>query len=279
MEFYSLDSTYGLTLWVLTGILLFFVLEYIIPFRPSTLSKLNRWRINFSVSLCNVVLVDYCFVILLHKTEFLSGPLNLDLFNNYNISSFWRIIITIFVLDLSMYVWHRLNHAIPFLWRFHRVHHTDLNLDVSTASRFHFGEVTGSTVITYSFMLMLGATILEVRIFQVILFLMAQFGHSNLKLWKPLDEFLWLILVPPAMHRIHHSQNKEETDSNFGTIFSFWDRMFGSFKKNVEQSCLVFGLKEFNDPKDLFLHKILLLPFRGFFSKVDRSKDNNRTHR
>jgi len=276
MEIYSLDSTYGLMVWVFSGIFLFFLLEYIIPFRPSTLSKLNRWRINFSVNLCNVVLIDYGFIVLLHKTEFFSSPLNFDLLNTYNIPSLWRMIITVVILDFSMYAWHRLNHAIPFLWRFHRVHHTDLNLDVSTASRFHFGEVTGSTVITYSFMLMLGATIFEVRVFQVILFLMAQFGHSNLKLWKPLDEFLWFILVPPAMHRIHHSQIKEEADSNFGTIFSFWDRIFRTFKKDVEQSRLVFGLKEFNDPKELFLFKILLLPFRGFFSKVDRSQNNNR---
>jgi len=279
MALYSLNSTYGLTCWVLTGIFIFFVLENFMPFRSSTLSKLSRWRINFSVNLCNVVLIDFCFIALLHKTAFFSGPFNFDLFNTYRIPSVWRIVITIVILDLSMYLWHRLNHAVPFLWRFHRVHHTDRNLDVSTASRFHFGEVTGSTVITYSFMLMLGATIFEVRIFQVALFLMAQFGHSNLKLWKPFEEFLWLIVVPPAMHRIHHSEVKDEADSNYGTIFSFWDRAFGSFKKDVQQSRLVFGLKEFTDPKDLFLVKLLLLPFRRFFCKVENPQKGDRMHK
>jgi len=106
----------------------------------------------------------------------------------------------------------------------------------------------------------------ENRIFQVALFLMAQFGHSNVKIWQPLEEWLWLVVVPPAMHRIHHSDKKVQTDSNYGTIFSFWDRLFGSFRKD-DQEKVIFGLKEFNDPHQLTLRKLLVLPFRGLWKR------------
>jgi len=267
MNIYSLEHTLGPAIWVVTGILIFLIFEYLIPFRTAVLSKLNRWRINFTVNLTNVVIIDLCFISLLKKTSIFSGNYQFDLFNKFQLSSLWRIVITIIVLDLITYFWHRLNHTIPFLWRFHRVHHTDLEIDVSSASRFHFGEVTGTTFITYSLMLFLGATIFEVRIFQVILFLMAQLGHSNVRLWSSLEGFLMLFLVPPSMHRIHHSEVKEETDSNYGTIFSIWDRLFGTFRKKLEQEEIVFGLKEFKNPNELTVRKLLALPFRGLFQK------------
>ena len=262
MNPFSLSLTFGPTTWYVSGILLFLFFEKIIPFRSTTLSRLQRWRINFTMNFCNVLLIDLFFVYLLKKTTLFSPQHSFHLFEQMNLNIFWRIACTVLVLDLAMYVWHRLNHAIPLLWRFHRVHHTDLNVDVSSAARFHFGEVTGSTIITYTLMLFLGATIVEVRLFQVVLFLMAQFGHSNIKLNPMLEKSLWLFLVPPAMHRIHHSNVKDQTDSNYGTIFSFWDRMFGSFLKDVDQDSIVFGLKEFNNPKELMLLKLLALPFR-----------------
>jgi len=262
MNLFSLSSTFGLTAWYVSGIFLFFLFEYVIPFRPPTLSRVQRWRINFTMNFCNVVLIDFFFIYLLKATNLFSLEHAFDFFAQMHLNIFWRIVLTVLVLDLAMYVWHRLNHTIPLLWRFHRVHHTDLNVDISSAARFHFGEVAGSTIITYTVMLFLGATIVEVRLFQVALFLMAQFEHSNIKLHPKLEESLWLFLVPPAMHRIHHSDVKSQTDSNYGTIFSFWDRMFGTFVKDVDQDKIVFGLKEFDNPKELTLLKLLTLPFR-----------------
>ena len=262
MNPFHLSSTFGLAAWYGTGIALFLFLEYVIPFRAMSLSRLQRWRINFTMNFCNVVIVDLFFVALLNATDLFSAQHSFDLFEQMHFNAFGRIACTILVLDLAMYGWHRLNHAVPLLWRFHRVHHTDMNVDVSSAARFHFGEVTGSTIITYTLMLFLGAAIVEVRLFQVVLLLMAQFGHSNLKLHPALEKSLWLLIVPPAMHRIHHSNVKNETDSNYGTIFSFWDRIFGTFVKDVDQDKIVFGLKEFNNPKELMLLKLLALPFR-----------------
>jgi len=262
MNPFSLSSTFGPTAWYVSGILLFFFFENVMAFRQATLSRLQRWRINFTMNFCNVLLIDLFFVYLLKKTTLFSPQHSFHLFEQMNLNIFWRIACTVLVLDLAMYMWHRLNHAIPLLWRFHRVHHTDLNVDVSSAARFHFGEVTGSTIITYTLMLFLGATIVEVRLFQVVLFLMAQFGHSNIKLHPTFEKSLWLLIVPPAMHRIHHSNVKEQTDSNYGTIFSFWDRMFKTFVKDVDQNNIVFGLKEFDNPKELMLLNLLALPIR-----------------
>ncbi len=268
----NLESPFSPSFYVVTGILFFLTLENTIPFRAATLSKLRRWRINFSMNFCNVVIIDLCFVYLLRKTTLFSGTHQLNLFEKIHLNSIGRILLTILLLDLALYWMHRLNHKLPFLWRFHRVHHTDLNVDVSSASRFHFGEVTVSTTITYTFMLLMGATLVEVRAFQVALFLMAQFGHSNIKLWSTLEKFLWLVLVPPSMHRIHHSNIKRETDSNYGTIFSFWDRLFGTFTYNVDQDKIIFGLNEFKDPNELTLFKLLKLPFRGLFVRGNASK-------
>ncbi len=266
MKIWNLESTFGPTFYVVIGILFFLLLEYTIPFRPATLSKIKRWRTNFSLNFSNILIVDLCFLYLLKKTNLFAQPLAWNLFENGGFSSFFRIPITILVLDLAMYIWHRLNHTIPFFWRFHRVHHTDLNVDVSSASRFHFGEVTVSAIITYTLMITLGATLVEIRIFQVALFLMAQFGHSNIKLWRPFEDTLMWVFVPPSMHRIHHSDYTPQTNSNYGTIFSFWDRMFGTFRKEDSEK-VIFGLNEFKDPQQLTLSELLFLPFRGLMKK------------
>ncbi len=262
MNIYSLNAEWGLLCWVVTGLLFFFILEKWVVYRSPTLPLFRRWRINVSLNLSNVAIIDLFFVYLVKQVSFFADPPVLDIFAKFHVNSFWRVAITVLVMDLAIYFWHRMNHEVPFLWRFHRVHHTDRNLDVSSAFRFHFGEVTGSTIIMYGIMLILGSSILEVRIFQLIFFLAAQFEHSNIRLWKPLERAVWFLFVPPAMHRIHHSNIQEETDSNYGTFLSIWDRIFGTFRKNVAQEKIVYGLKEFSDEQELSLGKLLILPFR-----------------
>jgi len=269
MGLFSLNSTYGPTAWVVSGVVFFFLLEYVIPFRANTYSKFQRWRINFSLQLCNIVIVDLIFFALLTKIRIFSGEHHLDVYNRLPLTAAGRGVLTVVLFDFITYCWHRLNHEIPFLWRFHKVHHTDRNIDVSSAARFHFGEITISTVIMYSLMLVMGATIFETRVFQVILALMNQFEHSNIKLWKPLERTIWWVLVPPSMHKIHHSDEQEYTDSNYGTIFSVWDRLLGTLKSDLKQDKIIFGLKEYPDENDLRLRKLLVLPFK----KRERNKD------
>jgi len=261
MNVFRLDATFSPLFWVVTGIIFFLILENYIAFRPSMLSKFQRWRINFSMQLCNLVAVDLGFVYLLKTIPFFSGSYHFDLWAKLSLNSMTRIVATVLIFDLVTYFWHRINHEISFLWRFHRVHHTDLNLDVSSAARFHFIEITISTIIMYSIMLFLGASIIEMRIFNISLALFAQFCHSNIRLWKPLEQLCWWVIVPPAMHRIHHSDRQQETDSNYGTILSIWDRLFGTFQRNVVQEGIVFGLKEHKEPRKLMFLKLLALPF------------------
>lgn len=249
--------------WIgVVGIGFFLMIESFYPQRKWNMRRWQHWMVNFSLSFCNLIIVDQIFVSLLKHTNILSVFSNINVFDRLNVSMFWRILACILLFDLLMYWWHRINHKIPFLWRFHRVHHTDMDLDVSSASRFHFGETTMAAVLSYSLMLSLGATILEVRIFKVFFVLMTEFQHSNIRLPKPVEKIVYLVFVPPAMHRVHHSDIQVETDSNYGAIFSFWDRMFGTFRVVEDQERIVFGLKEYTDPKQLTIWKLLTLPFR-----------------
>jgi len=195
-----------------------------------------------------------------------------DLYGRLGLTSFWRIVLTIFILDFAMYVWYRFNHSVSFLWRFHRVHHSDRHVDVTTASRFHFGEMTLSAVINYSLILSLGASIGEVRIFELIFVFMTQLAHSNIRLFKPLEDFIWFIFVSPSMHRIHHSDIRRQTDSNYGTVFSIWDRLFKTLFKDVDVQKVHFGLKEFQDPKELTLVSLILMPFIPKRNRFAKSK-------
>ena len=206
-------------------------------------------------------------MILLQRTPLFSQIFHFDLYGRLGLNSFWRIVLTIVILDLAMYVWHRLNHVVPFLWRFHRVHHSDPHVDITTASRFHFGEMTISAVINYALMLSLGASIWEVRIFKLVFVFMTQLTHSNVKLFKPLEDMAAAVFVLPLMHRIHHSDVRWETDSNYGTVFSFWDRLFGTLTRRADWQNLHYGLKEFQDPKQLTLLQVILMPFKRTINK------------
>ncbi len=262
MDIFDLRSQFGPISWVSSGIILFFCAERIISFRGATHSLFHRWRINFSLNFFNLAVVDLFFFLIVKRIALFSGEYHLDLYNIFHLNSVTRLIATVIIMDGFTYFWHRLNHISPFLWRFHQVHHTDLNMDVSSAARFHFGEITLSAVLTYSLTLLLGSTMLEVRLFQVILAGFNQFEHSNIKLKPSFEKLLSYVFVQPSMHRIHHSDKQVETDSNYGTILSFWDRIFGTLKQGVDQEKIVFGLKAHKNFKELNFRKLLVMPFK-----------------
>jgi len=149
----------------------------------------------------------------------------------------------------------------PLLWRFHRVHHSDLNMDVSTASRFHIGELSMSAVIKTGLIYFIGADILSILIFESLLVFAAQFQHSSLRVPAGFENIFWILFVPPSMHRIHHSVKINERDTNYGTILSLWDRMFGTLLKDVSQEGIVIGLGPYRDAIKLRIHHLLIMPF------------------
>ena len=172
--------------------------------------------------------------------------------------------LAIILLDFSIYIQHVVVHIIPFFWKFHKVHHTDLDLDVSSGLRFHPIEILGSMLFKISIIFALGPTPLTVIVFEAILNGMAQFTHSNIKLPKKMDSLIRWLFVTPDMHRIHHSDEIDETNSNYGFNFSIWDRSLGTFIEEARkpQSKIVLGIKEFKDPRELSLLNLLIMPFK-----------------
>jgi sterol desaturase/sphingolipid hydroxylase (fatty acid hydroxylase superfamily) len=169
--------------------------------------------------------------------------------------------IAFILLDYTNYIWHVLNHKIPLLWRFHLVHHTDADLDVTTAMRFHFGEIIGSVIFRGAAVVLTGATPLLVLIYELVFEACTQFHHSNIKLPLKLERALNKLIVTPRMHGIHHSVVRSETDSNYSVIFSFWDRMHHTVKLNIPQQQVVIGVPSYSNHDEMTIGFLLKLPF------------------
>lgn len=168
----------------------------------------------------------------------------------------------VLLLDAWMYVWHRMNHAVPFLWRFHRVHHYDPKMDVTTASRFHIGEIFISSVLRVPLIVLFGVHFWELLFYETAMFAVVQFHHANLALPDRLDRVLRAIIVTPAVHKVHHSRRRAETDSNYGSLFSFWDRIGRSLNLKRDLRALRLGLDEFDRPEDHTVAGMLRAPLR-----------------
>ena len=165
------------------------------------------------------------------------------------------------LLDVWTYGWHRANHRMPFLWRFHRVHHADAQMDVTTASRFHIGEIAMSSALRIPLVLLVGFKMWELAGFETLMLLVVQFHHANIGLPAGLDRFLRVLIVTPAMHKVHHSELQPETDSNYTALFSVWDRIFRSFKLRTDPAAIQFGLREFSEPSDQTFVGMMKMPF------------------
>ena len=167
---------------------------------------------------------------------------------------------SILLLDGWTYAWHRLNHRIPFLWRFHRVHHADAKMDVSTAGRFHFGEIVFSSALRIPLIALVGAYAWELILYETMMFAVVQFHHANIVLPAKIDRVLNWFIVTPAMHKVHHSRLRNETDSNYSAFLSIWDRLFHSFRLRTDLSKIDFGLDEFDEPEDGTIKGLLRMP-------------------
>ena len=172
------------------------------------------------------------------------------------------VVLAFLLLDFTFYYWHRLLHQVPVLWRFHNVHHIDPDLDVSTALRFHFGEIALSLLFRVPQLVLIGCSPATFVIFETCFTAVAEFQHSNWRLPFRLERALNKILVTPRMHGIHHSLIPEETDSNYSTIFSLWDRLNGSFRMITEAHAVTIGVPAYRDPADRRILRLFLLPFQ-----------------
>jgi sterol desaturase/sphingolipid hydroxylase (fatty acid hydroxylase superfamily) len=172
-----------------------------------------------------------------------------------------KIILGFLLIDLWIYFWHFINHNSRFLWKFHRAHHSDLKMDSTTAIRFHTGEILISSLLKIPIFFIIGVTPEIVIIHEIVLNISTIFHHSNVNLPESIDKILRIIIVTPNMHRVHHSQIMKETNSNYTSTFSFWDRLFKTFKMNNNTSSIELGLKEFVNDKWQNLWGIIITPF------------------
>lgn len=173
-----------------------------------------------------------------------------------------RWIIGFLLLDLSFYYWHRANHVSRFLWRFHNAHHIDPDLDVSTAFRFHFVEIGFSAGFRAVQIALIGGSPWVFVVYELVFQLNTLFQHSNVRLPVAAERWLSLILVTPRMHGVHHSQVREENNSNWSSVFSFWDRLHGTLCLNIPQSRVEIGIPGYSLPEDNQVRNILFMPFQ-----------------
>lgn len=238
--------------------------ETLAPRRPRSHPRFARWPSNMGIVLLNTLILRLLFPTAAVGLALIGEQREWGLFH-YLQTPFWlAVALSVGVLDLAIYLQHVLFHAVPTLWRLHRMHHADLDFDVTTGARFHPLEIILSMLIKLFLVIGLGAPAVGVLIFEVLLNATSMFNHANAKLPLGLDRWLRLIIVTPDMHRVHHSIIPRETNSNFGFNLSLWDRLFGTYRPqpSMGHDGMTIGLHVFRDTRDLRLDRMLSQPFR-----------------
>lgn len=236
------------------------------PCRALTQSRGRRWANNLALVALNSLLLRLLFPVAAVGLAALAASSGWGLFNQFAWPLWLSIPLAVVLLDMGIYLQHVMFHAVPLLWRFHRVHHADLDFDVTTGARFHPVEILLSMLIKFSMILVLGPPVVAVLIFEVLLNAFAMFNHGNVQLPRGLDRLLRLLVVTPDMHRVHHSVQTHEANSNFGFNLSLWDRLFGTYRAQPEAGHLgmTIGLDRLRDPAlCVRLAGLLRLPFTG----------------
>jgi len=239
--------------------------EVFAPMRQRSLTRLLRWSNNLGLVVLNTMVVRFLFPAAAVGVAAYVEANNWGLMNYYDIPFVLAVVICVIAQDFIIYLQHVLVHAVPALWRLHRVHHADPDFDMTTGLRFHPIEIILSMLIKFAAIVVLGAPVLAVIIFEVILNAGAMFNHGNIKLPKRMDSLLRWVIVTPDMHRVHHSVEDDEANSNFGFGLTWWDRLFGTYIDQPRQghTGMKIGIHHYNDPKQVsWLHGMLTLPFR-----------------
>ena len=265
-------DTYGFIILTSIFIILFFI-ETKWKLRRRLQSRFKRFFINVILSIPAFVLLRFLLIPALIWLAAKNGTWHFGLNFLYDLPTWLENIIAFILLDYIIYWWHIILHRMPLMWRFHIVHHTDIDMDVTTAFRFHFGELIGSVIFRSAMVLLIGASPLIILIYEIIFEAETQFHHSNTKLPFQFEKLLNKLIVTPRMHGIHHSIIKKETDSNYATIFSCWDRLHKTIRLNIHQDDVIIGVPAYRDERELTVERLLKLPF----TKIKGWKDENRT--
>ncbi|MFT7235069.1 MAG: sterol desaturase/sphingolipid hydroxylase (fatty acid hydroxylase superfamily) [Methylophagaceae bacterium] len=235
------------------------------PRRQLRYSRWQRWPINIGLSAITTLLLRFSIGGVAYFSAILMAEMQFGLLNLITLPLWLSVVVALVLFDLALYGQHLLLHRWPLLWRLHKVHHTDLDFDVTTAVRFHPVEILLSLIYKVVVISLLGPPALAVLIFELILSTSALFNHSNIGLPVTWDRRIRWLLVTPDMHRIHHSTVQQETDSNFGFSISLWDRLFGTYTidPSLGQEGMNVGLSQYRHSPKVTLKKLLLMPFKS----------------
>ncbi len=251
--------------------------EVAAPRRRREIPRLLRWSNNLAVVVIDTILVRLMFPIVAVGLALMAEEQGWGLLNVFDLPIGIAFIVSLLALDLAIYLQHVMFHAVPALWRLHRMHHADLEFDVTTGLRFHPVEILMSMGIKLAVVAALGPPAVAVLVFEVILNASAMFNHSNIDIPRPIDRFLRLFVVTPDMHRVHHSIIPVETNSNFGFNLPWWDWLLGTYRAQPAKGHegMEIGIEQFRTRRDLWLDRMLIQPVRGPASghALDARKD------
>ena len=240
--------------------------EMVAPRRALSVSKAVRWVNNLGLVFLNSLIARLLFPAAAVGVAAFAAEHGWGLLNHYPLPFALSVLLAVVAMDFVIYLQHVLVHAVPALWRLHRVHHADLDYDVTTGARFHTIEIVLSMLIKFATIVVLGPPVVAVLIFEVVLNAMAMFNHGNVSLPRGLDRLVRWLVVTPDMHRVHHSAEDNEANSNFGFNLSLWDRLFGTYIDQPREGHdhMTIGIHHYRDPRQVsWLPGMLALPFVG----------------
>jgi len=256
-----------------------------LPFFEPRGRRLRHAGRNLAVALLNTVVLAVAFSTGINFVAGWAQEQGWGLLHALDLGSPARLVLALVLLDGWMYLWHRANHTIPFLWRFHRMHHSDTAMDVTTATRFHLGEHVGASFLRAALILALGFEVWQLIVYDTLLIFVTMLHHANISLGR-YDRWLRWLIVTPDMHKVHHSSWRPETDSNYSTVFSVWDRLARTCRMRADATTLQFGLPDFPDPDWQTLWGMLRTPFTNptpsqgqlLLDEVEPSRESHLNH-
>jgi sterol desaturase/sphingolipid hydroxylase (fatty acid hydroxylase superfamily) len=261
-----LQNASAIRLACFLGILVLMALwEVVAPRRAQSIRRRARWPSNLGIVVLNTAVLRVLIPTTAVGLALVGEERGFGLLNNLALPPWAAVVVSILLLDLAIYLQHVMFHAVPMLWRLHRMHHADLEFDVTTGARFHPIEILLSMGIKLAVIAALGASAVGVVIFEILLNATSMFNHGNVRIPAPLDRILRWLVVTPDMHRVHHSIRPAETNSNFGFNVPWWDRLFGTYRAQpaAGHEGMTIGIEQFRGPRELWLDRMLLQPWRG----------------
>lgn len=257
----SIDLFNAQTFTAAFGLVSLWVLESWLPYMKDHRQRVRHALRNLTLGLLNAAALALLAAPLMVRIASWAEHSEIGLLRLVSLPVAVSTLLGLVLLDGWMYLWHRANHRLPLLWRFHRVHHSDPALDVTSAIRFHTGEILISAALRLALILLFGVSLWQLLLYDALLLPVIQFHHSNVRFPERWDRWLRVLIASPAMHRVHHSRIRRETDSNYASILSCWDRLGGTFRRRHDVENIRYGLDDYDAEKWQQLKGLLQTPF------------------